>query len=236
MGFFGGGGGTTPINMVGASTGTAGTAGYVPAPAAGKNTRYLSSDASFGELPLLPQYKNTAANYRILTLASNSNVQGLAGNARTRVFSLIYAPSDGSIDTFGFRMHTGTISAAINFHVALWEVAEDGTPSTYVIGGNASSGTTASVDVTFSVTATPIKRGYYYISGTPDASVTGGGQLYTYSSWGYPEVNYIGRLSSVVGNARGYVFRYVATTYNQTTHETMTLSNDFQYALGFEYV
>jgi len=62
MGFFGGGGGgTTYSDFVGASTGTAGTAGLVPAPALGKNTRYLSSNATFGELPLLPQYKNTTA-------------------------------------------------------------------------------------------------------------------------------------------------------------------------------
>ena len=47
MGFFGGGGGTTPVNMVGASSGTAGTAGYVPAPAAGDQDKVLRADATF---------------------------------------------------------------------------------------------------------------------------------------------------------------------------------------------
>ena len=48
MGFFGGGGGgTNPVNMVGASTGTAGTAGYVPAPAAGEEHKLLRGDATF---------------------------------------------------------------------------------------------------------------------------------------------------------------------------------------------
>jgi len=48
MGFFGGsGGGTTPVNMVGASSGTAGTAGYVPAPAAGQEGLFLRGDATF---------------------------------------------------------------------------------------------------------------------------------------------------------------------------------------------
>jgi len=233
-GFFGGGG-TAYSNFTGSSTTVTGASGLVPAPAAGKNTRYLASDATFGEIPWLPQYKNTAANYRISTLAQAS-AQGVTGTAKLRIFSLIFIPSDGSVDAFGFRMHTGTISAAVNFHVALWDVAEDGTPSNYIIGGNSSTGTTPSTDISFSVTATPVKRGYYYISGTPDAAITGGGQFFANSNSGFPEVNYIGRLSTVNGGSRGYVFRYVATTYNQTTHETMTLSNDFQYALGFEYV
>jgi len=233
--FFGGGGGTSPVVMTGSSTTVTGVAGYVPAPSVGKNTRALFSDASFGEIPWLPQYKNTAANYRIGNL-STGNTQGVTGTARLRVFTLIYVPSDGSVDVLGFRLHTGTISAAVNFHVALWEVAEDGTPSTYVIGGNASTGTSASTDVTFSVTATAVKRGFYYISGTPDAAITGGGTFLASSTNGFPEALYIGRLSTVQTNSRGATFRYTATTYNQTTHETMTISNDFQYALGFEYV
>ena len=46
MGFFGGGG-ATPVNMVGASSGTAGTAGYVPAPAAGQEGLFLRGDGNF---------------------------------------------------------------------------------------------------------------------------------------------------------------------------------------------
>ena len=46
MGFFGGGG-ATPVNMVCASSGTAGTAGYVPAPAAGQDGLFLRGDATF---------------------------------------------------------------------------------------------------------------------------------------------------------------------------------------------
>lgn len=236
MGFFGGGGGgTTPVNMVGASTGTAGTAGYVPAPAAGKNTRALFSDATFQEMPWLPQYKNTGSLYKIYSLNQGS-AQGQAGTAKLRIFDLIFAPSDGNVDTLCFRTHTGTISAAINVHVALWEVAEDGTPSTYVIGGNASSGTSASTDVSISVTSTPIKRGFYYISGTQDAAITGGGTIRFNSAAGFPQLNYIGKNDMGSGGARGTTFRYTATTYNQTTHETLTLSNDFTFSLGFEYV
>lgn len=45
MGFFGGG--TTPVNMVGASSGTAGTAGYVPAPAAGDQEKFLCGNSTW---------------------------------------------------------------------------------------------------------------------------------------------------------------------------------------------
>jgi hypothetical protein len=46
MGFFGGGGGAAS-NMVGATSSVAGTAGLVPAPAAGDEEKYLFGDATF---------------------------------------------------------------------------------------------------------------------------------------------------------------------------------------------
>lgn len=220
--------------MTGASTSSAGTAGLVPAPAAGKNTRVLLSDASFQEIPWLPQYKNTGTSYKIYSLAQGS-AQGQVGTAKLRIFDLIFAPSDGNVDTLCFRTHTGTITSACNVHVALWEVAEDGTPSTYVIGGNQSSGTAASTDISISVTSTPIKRGFYYISGTQDAAI-GGGTIRFNSGVGFPENNYIGANTMGQGGVRGNNFGYTATTYNQTTHETFSLAVRFTFSLGFEYV
>lgn len=230
MGFFGGGGGTTPVNMVGASTGTAGTAGYVPAPAAGKNTRYLSSDATFGELPLLPQYK--AANDRMVSSWKPGFSSGnYSANTRVRQFNLIFVPSDGNIDTLVFFTATGVSGGAINIHVALWEVAETGEPSTYVIGGNVSSGTTTNTRVAVSIATTAVKRGFYYISVTPDATLSAalighGGLSYT--------CNYLGSSSAGINNASN--FQYTATTYNQTTHETFAFGNaQTLAAAGFEY-
>lgn len=49
-GFFGGGGGAAPANMGGATSSAAGTAGLVPAPAAGENKRFLLGDATFGNI------------------------------------------------------------------------------------------------------------------------------------------------------------------------------------------
>ena len=56
MGFFGGGGATVS-NMVGATSSTAGTAGLVPAPAAGKQNSVLMGDATFlnlDDIKMLP--------------------------------------------------------------------------------------------------------------------------------------------------------------------------------------
>jgi hypothetical protein len=47
MGFFGGGGGAAPANMGGATSSSAGTAGLVPAPAAGDEDKVLRGDATF---------------------------------------------------------------------------------------------------------------------------------------------------------------------------------------------
>jgi len=241
MGFFGGGGGgTTPVNMVGASSGTAGTAGYVPAPAAGKNTRYLASDASFGELPLLPQYKNTATNNWISVFQMTAAGGSASINARVRGFYLIYVPSDGNIDTLGYRVGTAPTTTAFNLHIALWEVNEDGTVGSYVIGGVGSSGLTSNVNISISISSTAVKRGFYWISATADINLSPATITSTTSaSCGF----YYCFIGSTQFPATTTIFvpNYTATTYNQTTHETFSYSNPVGFgnqmpALGFQYV
>lgn len=219
-GFFGGGG-TTPVNMVGASTGTAGTAGYVPAPDAGKNTRYLSSDGTFGELPLLPKYKNTASA-RYVTMVFDGYIAGAsAPTINVRYFALIYVPSDGQVDVLSFRTNTGPTSA-INVHLALWQVNEDGTVGSYVIGGTGSSGTTGNTNINISVTATNVVRGYYWISFTCDAtpSASGIATVATQSMAFYQR--FLGS-TSLPGSSQVIWFYTCLTSYSQTTHETFSL-------------
>lgn len=228
MGGFFGGGGTVYSNFTGASTSVAGASGLVPAPAAGKNTRYLSSDASFGELPLLPQYK--AANDRIIGVWKPYLSSGNHGTAnRLRQFNLLYVPSDGNIDTLKFGT-AGSVASACNIHIAIWEVAETGEPSTYVIGGTANTGTTGNTLIGIAIASTALKRGFYYISCTADATVSA--NLVGHGSLFYTN-NYIG---SSVGLNNWSNFQYTATTYNQTTHETFVFGNSLTTAaLGFEY-
>ena len=229
MAFFG-----PPPTFVGATTTADGASGLVPAPSAGKNTRALFSNSSFLEVPMLPQYKNTANNaictYGYSIGATGINI-GISLNAKVRNFGLIYSPSSGNIDTLLFRVQTGP-AVAVNVHVALWEVSESGEPSTYVIGGTASSGTTSNTDVSFSITPTNINRGFYYISQTPDANIT---SLASFNGIG-PNAylrSFIG--TTGLGNTQPLNFGYTATTYNQTTHETFTLSATSQAICGFYY-
>jgi len=225
--------------MVGASTGTAGTAGYVPAPAAGKNTRYLASDANFGELPLLPQYKNTTAARYICNVMDGYTANAGAPTIKIRLFHLMYVPADGQVDVLAFRTSTAP-SSAFNVHLALWQVNEDGTVGSYVIGGTGSSGTAGNVTINISVTATNIVRGYYWMSFTPDSTPTGNvievssvnAQLFCSRFLG----------STTAQPTQFHIWNYTcATSYDQTTHETFNLSSPSGLqnrapAMGFQYV
>ena len=230
MAFFG-----PPPPFTGATTENSGSSGLVPTPSAGRSTRALFSNSSFGEVPMLPQYKNTANNpictYTYSIGATGVNA-GINLNSRVRNFGLIYSPSSGNIDTLLFRVQTGP-AVAVNVQIALWEVSESGEPSTYVTGGTTSSGTTSNTDISFSITPISINRGFYYISQTPDSNTTG--VLSSLNGIG-PNIylrSFIGGAS--LGNAQAQNFTYTATTYNQTTHETFTLSAIAQANCGFYY-
>jgi hypothetical protein len=226
--------------MVGASTGTAGTAGYVPAPAAGKNTRYLSSNATFGELPLLPQYKNTAANNWI-SIYSPAQAGGSATlSSKVRGFFLLYVPSDGNIDTLGFRVSTAPAVTAFNLHVAIWEMNEDGTVGSYVIGGNGSSGLANNTIISISIASTAVKKGFYWISATSDISTTPATIQMGSNTTAGIYYSFIG--STAISQVGGlFIPNYTATTYNQTTHETFAYSTASGFgnqtpSLAFQYV
>jgi len=233
MGFFGGGGGTTPVNMAGASSGTAGTAGYVPAPAAGKNTRGLFSDASFAEIPLFPQYKNTATGAYISTWSPAHFDGGGYSGTRVRNFMLVYVPASGVVDKLTF-LTAGAGSPAVNMHIAMWESAEDGTPSTYVTGATASSGTAASTLVDVTVSTASVNRGFYYLSLTAETqtNVT----IRTNATPSYLK-QFIG--GSSLQGSNNFTFSYTATTYSQSTHETFTIgapANTMFPVMAFQYV
>jgi hypothetical protein len=222
MGFFGGGGGgTTYSDFVGASTGTAGTTGLVPAPAAGKNTRYLSSNATFGELPLLPQYKNTAATRYIMVVTDGYVAGSSTPTLSIRYFHLLYVPTDGQIDVLGTRTSTGA-TVAYNINLSIWNCLEDGTVGSYVIGGNVSSGTGSSTNITVSVTPTNVVRGYYWMSLT--GAATPSGSLATSQTSGQCFANrFLGTTAPLP--TQNVIWNYTClTSYDQTTHETFSLS------------
>jgi len=227
-------------SLVGASTSVTGLSGLVPAPDLGKNTRYLSSNATFGELPLLPQYKNTAANNWI-SIYSPAQAGGSATlSSKVRGFFLLYVPSDGNIDTLGFRVSTAPTVTAFNLHVAIWEMNEDGTVGSYVIGGNGSSGLANNTIISISIASTAVKRGFYWISGTSDIGTNPATLTMGASSTTGIYYSFIGSTAFSTQNTL-FVPNYTATTYNQTTHETFSYSGASGWgnqtpAIGFQYV
>jgi len=228
-------------SLVGASTSVTGLSGLVPAPDLGKNTRYLSSNATFGELPLLPQYKNTATNNWISIYTPAQATGSATLTTKVRGFYLLYVPSDGNIDTLGFRVATAPTVTAFNLHIALWEVNEDGTVGSYVIGGTGASGLSNNATISISISSTPVKRGFYWISGTSDITTSPATlQMGGNTSCG---IYYSFMGSTSISQAGGAVFipNYTATTYNQTTHETFSYSNASGWgsqtpSLAFQYV
>lgn len=212
----------TSTDVVGATTSTAGTAGLVPAPAAGKNTRYLSSDATFGELPLLPKYKNTAATRYVLAVVDGYVAGTSTPTVNVRYFHLLYSPTDGQVDVLGVRTGTAA-STAYNINLAIWNCLEDGTVGSYVIGGNVSSGTSAPSNLTVSVTPTSIARGYYWMSFT--AAATPSGTIATTQTTGNCYLSrFLGGTSPQPSSQ--VIWNYTClTSYDQTTHETFSLSS-----------
>jgi hypothetical protein len=140
-------------------------------------------------------------------------------------------PADGNVGSLVFRTGAGTYSSAINFHIAMWECGQDGNPSSLVVGAVASSGTTSSVDIVTSVSSTAVKRGFYYMSLTPESTIPSNGiNASNNNSFGVMFVG-IANLSTTT-----CVLGYVATTYNQTTHETFSeTALSVRPALGFKY-
>jgi hypothetical protein len=230
--FGGGGGGATVANMVGATSSTAGTAGLVPAPAAGKNTRALFSDASFGEVPLLPQYKNTVANRYIRNWTTTANT-GYTPSASLRLFGLIYCMVDGEIDILATATSAGPTSA-VNVHIALWDNSQAGEPSTYLCGGTVSSGTSGNANLTVTISpAQSVKRGFYWISVTPESNMSSGALART--SADYYALNLSGS-STLAGTPSSLNFNYTClTSYTQTTHETFALGSNLP-TVGFQWV
>ena len=210
-------GGGTSSNLIGASTSSAGTAGLCPAPAAGKNTRALFSDASFTSLPILPRRSAETTRY-VRNFTDTLSGSNAAWNAKIRYFGLVFAYDSANINKLITRTGSGTISSAFNINLALWDVAEDGQPSTYVIGGNISSGTASSTDLVLSVTSTPVTRGWYFISVTPESNAPSN-SLTNQSGGNSASILHMG--AQTMANT-SIMWNYTATTYDQTTHETFT--------------
>lgn len=153
-----------------------------------------------------------------------------APSARVRRFGLGYFPADGTIDTLGCRLVVAPASS-LNVHLALWNVSSAGLPSSLIVDGTQSSGTTGNTDISVSVTSTEIKKGYYFFSFTQE---TAGGSFNGFNqAGGVLYCGIYGGQSGVVGS--GQTPSYTATTYNQTNHETFIYDASGIVHVAFQY-
>jgi len=130
MGFFGGA--AAPANMVGATSSAAGTAGLVPAPAAGENIKYLQGDGTYGG-PLFNNIEIPSSRYIGPLIA-----YGGAGTTRSLVsfyvyFVPVYSNKSRSISEIVIQVTTASgATGAPTIELAAYNINSNGFPTTRI--------------------------------------------------------------------------------------------------------
>jgi len=171
MGFFGGvGGGTTPVNMVGASSGTAGTAGYVPAPAAGDQSLYLRGDGTFKSIEGLIFARQSSYTHNVGAVNGSSVAfwtfpwcnGGSSGPIGTLIchFCPILIPKQDTYTRLAFTVNVGAASSSAG--VALYTMDEStGYPKDRLFSSASGISTTNSGTYEETISLT-LSAGWYY--------------------------------------------------------------------------
>jgi hypothetical protein len=163
MGFFGGGGGAAASNMVGATSSAAGTAGLVPAPAAGEQNGFLMGQGIFGPAVFRPNLSTYSRFYGPMGGGlAFGDTNGATANAGTRAeLNPILLPS-GSVSKLGIFVVSSIVNAT--GYLALYGSDSSGNPAGLITSGSFSY-TSSDTNVTKTVTISPsvaIKAGLYY--------------------------------------------------------------------------
>lgn len=167
MGAFFGGGGTTPVNMGGATSSAAGTAGYVPAPAQRNQFTCLAGDATFKPALIRPNITAFASTRLYAPVGARSdNVITTYPNFSSTAYCTPIFLKAGTIDALSIRL-AQQFANSTNY-VALYDSDSDGKPSTLLTASTGNSfTTTATTDdnthKTVVLTSTlSINAGLYY--------------------------------------------------------------------------
>ena len=161
MAFFGGG--ASASNMVGATSSVAGTAGLVPAPAAGEESGLLRGDATFLKSPLLKGqgfYTGFTAlgaygQYQITNAAVGGNWLGNDAN-----FVLFYYPDTFEFDRIGFFTQAWASTQNVEFALYSCDQKIPLFPKTRV---NTETISVASGTLEVSLSSTWSTSGFFYI-------------------------------------------------------------------------
>jgi len=161
VGFFGGGG-TTPVNMVGASSGTAGTAGYVPAPAAGSEYAYLRGDANFKN-PLIQQSFINTTQEGYCTQPFGLYIGGSLTPSDNILYLTPHIVIPATYTKIFIRRAGGTSGANMKVRMGIYECDFDKLCPTTLVAETADTamGSTSS-DVTVTISQT-LTKGIYFL-------------------------------------------------------------------------
>ena len=161
MGFFSGGGGARVANMVGATDSVAGTAGLVPAPAAGDQRRLLTGAGTF--IATADQALPTTPIRRTNGIAFASGTAAAGGRLTLTGYVLcpyIYVFSTKAYTTFSIYV-SGAGTASSLGKLAIYNIGSDGAPSSLVC----SSGTFATDSTGLkqpTMSSTVVNCGWYF--------------------------------------------------------------------------
>ena len=181
MAFFGGGG-ASASNMVGATSSAAGTAGLVPAPAAGEHNAMLGGQGAFLPVLLRPKVTGWGGTRFFAPIGAGANTQDTTisqVNAAARALLCPIIIPSGSINNLGiFVVSSGANGTG---YVALYNSTNDGLPNNLVTSGSFShvSGE-SNVAKTISISpSVSVKAGLYwgaFGSGIQNPQVRSGGR------------------------------------------------------------
>ena len=163
MGFFGGGGGAAPADMVGATSSVAGTAGLVPAPAAGSEYAYLRGDATFKN-PLIQQsfINTTQEGYNSAPLGLNT--AGAAVPADNTLYLIPHIVIPTTYTTIALRRASGTAGATMKTRMGVYECDFDKLcPTTLILETADTSMANSTSDVSVAISQT-LNKGIYFLA------------------------------------------------------------------------
>jgi hypothetical protein len=187
MGFFGGGG-AAPANMGGATSSAAGTAGLVPAPAAGDDLKVLSGDATF-KFPceeILPNGVQAGGFFGPIGCSANWAGGASSLSANIAYAQPIWVSTEKTISTLRFRLNS---SSTANIRGGIYTPRSDGLAGnlkTAEFGPAGLTGvSTGMVGLTSASTIT-LRRGLYWgvllSDGTPNLSTVGANYMWMFGN------------------------------------------------------
>ena len=165
--FGGGGGGAAASNMVGATSSVAGTAGLVPAPAAGSHRNFLRGDATFQSLINAYPSTKVSRGSTYFSWVGGSSVGGTSNIVNTSggyvLFSPIYVRESKNYTTYWILVTTAGGANSLG-KMALYSIkGSDATPDALICeSGTFAASSTGLKQPTMA--STFVEAGWYYMA------------------------------------------------------------------------